>query len=97
MIFISTNVMAQTNFSQISFSEALVAASLEGKQVFVDFYTDWCGPCKRMSRETFPKESVGKYMNSHFINLKINAEKAPTTTVTTRTFNRSVIFTLFSH
>ena len=75
MIFISTNVMAQTNFSHISFSEALVAASLEGKQVFVDFYTDWCGPCKRMSRETFPKESVGKYMNSHFINLKINAEK----------------------
>ena len=75
MTIISTNVMAQTNFSDISFSEALVAASQEGKQVFIDFYTDWCGPCKRMSRETFPKESVGEYMNKHFVNLKINAEK----------------------
>lgn len=66
---------AQTDFRHISFDEALKAAQQEQKMLFVDFYTDWCGPCKKMSAEVFPQKNVGDYMNKNFVSLKLNAEK----------------------
>lgn len=67
--------LAQTNFRSIPFDEALKAAKQEGKLVFIDFYTDWCGPCKKMANEVFPQKKVGDFMNEKFVNLKLNAEK----------------------
>ena len=67
--------LAQTNFRPISFDEALKAAKQENKLVFIDFYTDWCGPCKKMAKEVFPQKMVGNFMNEKFVNLKFNAEK----------------------
>ena len=67
--------LAQTNFRSISFDEALKAAKQEKKLVFIDFYTDWCGPCKKMAKEVFPQKQVGDFMNAKFVNLKLNAEQ----------------------
>ncbi len=72
---VSLSGTAQTNFRQISFNEGIEAAKKEGKLVFVDFHTSWCGPCKRMAKEVFPNKQVGEYMNSHFVCLAIDAEK----------------------
>ena len=69
------NAHAQTDFRSISFDEALKVAAQENKLVFIDFYTDWCGPCKKMAREVFPQKMVGDFMNAKFVNLKLNAEK----------------------
>ena len=67
--------LAQTNFRSITFDEALAAAKAENKMVFIDFYTDWCGPCKAMARDVFPQKAVGDYMNEKFVCIKLNAEK----------------------
>lgn len=67
--------MGQTNFRSLTFDEAFTAAAQEGKLVFVDFYTDWCGPCRMMAQKVFPQPQVGDYMNKHFVSLKLNAEK----------------------
>ena len=53
---------------------AAAKAKKENKLVFVDCYTQWCGPCKKMARDIFPDAKVGKYMNSRFVNLKIDME-----------------------
>ncbi|MGM9779342.1 MAG: thioredoxin family protein [Prevotella sp.] len=68
-------VTAQTNFRQITFEEAKAAAKAEGKLVFIDFYTDWCGPCKKMASAVFPQPKVGEMMNAKFVSIKIDAEK----------------------
>lgn len=67
--------VAQTNFRQISFEESIQAAKDEHKLVFIDFYTDWCGPCKMMANKVFPQKELGEYMNSKFVSIKLNAEK----------------------
>ncbi|MGJ5642388.1 thioredoxin family protein [Formosa sp. S-31] len=63
------------NFEHITLEEAFVKAKQENKQVFIDFYTVWCGPCKKMARDIFPLASVGEVYNKNFINLKLDAEK----------------------
>ena len=58
-----------------TFDEALTKAKSENKLLFVDFYTEWCGPCKKMSAEIFPKPKIGEFFNKHFVSLKLDAEK----------------------
>ncbi len=68
-------LQAQTNFREITFDQAIAAAKAENKLVFVDVMTSWCGPCKRMASDVFPQKMVGDFMNQHFVNIKIDAEK----------------------
>jgi len=72
---------AQTNFREITYKDALAAAKAENKMVFIDFYTEWCGPCKMMAREIFPQKSVGDFMNERFVSIKIDAEKGEGVTI----------------
>lgn len=44
------------------------------KKVFVDLYTDWCGWCKVMDRETFTDEVVVERMVRDFYAVKFDAE-----------------------
>lgn len=64
-------------FKKINFEKALLEAKKTGKLIFIDCYTDWCGPCKRMAATAFKDQSVGKTYNDKFINLKIEMEKNP--------------------
>lgn len=62
-------------FYKGSFEEALEQAKVENKLVFVDAYTTWCGPCKRLAKNVFPKPEVGEYYNSNFICVKLDMDK----------------------
>lgn len=61
-----------------NFQEALTKAQSNKKgpkQIFMDCYTTWCGPCKYMANTIFPTKEAGEYFNKNFINIKIDMEK----------------------
>lgn len=44
------------------------------KLYFIDFYTSWCGWCKKMDRETFTNPTVAQILNTYYIPVKFDAE-----------------------
>lgn len=68
---------SQVNFEALSIKEALVKAEQEGKKVFVDVYTTWCGPCKWMDAEVFSDSALGKRLAKSYVAIKIDKEKSP--------------------
>ena len=62
-------------FSNIGFEAAMKKSSKSGKLIFIDAYTDWCIPCKKMASTSFMDEEVGEVFNANFINLKVEMEK----------------------
>ena len=76
ILLFSWNVFSQgIQFEAGSWKEVLQKAKQENKLIFVDLYTTWCGPCKKMAADTFPQQAVGDYFNKNFVNYKIDAEK----------------------
>lgn len=76
LILTSLQLGAQgIEFFEGSWDEALEKAKTEEKVIFVDAYTTWCGPCKRMAKTAFKDEAVGDFYNNNFINMKLNMEK----------------------
>ncbi len=67
---------AGIDFFHGSFEQAVAEADRSGKRVFVDVYTDWCAPCKRMAKTVFVLDDVGDTFNRHFVSYKLNAEDA---------------------
>lgn len=59
----------------MTFEEIQAKAKAEGKLIFMDCYTTWCGPCKMLTSRTFPDPEVGNYFNPRFINVKMDMEK----------------------
>jgi thiol-disulfide isomerase/thioredoxin len=45
------------------------------KLIIVDFYTDWCGWCKRLDNETYKDPEVVALMNKYFYPIKFDAEQ----------------------
>ncbi|SOD78292.1 thioredoxin family protein [Spirosoma fluviale] len=62
-------------FFKGSWKDVLAEAKRQNKPVFLDVYTTWCPPCKRMANEAFPNAKLGARYNVHFINYQLDAEK----------------------
>ena len=60
----------------ISWKEASELAVTEEnpKKIFIDVYTDWCGWCKKMDKDTFQNAQVAEYMSKNFYMVKMDGE-----------------------
>lgn len=63
-----------TQFFKGTFAQALAKAKKENKKLMVDCYTLWCGPCRFMATNVFPNDTLGAYMNEHFVCMKLDME-----------------------
>jgi thioredoxin-related protein len=58
----------------ISLSAAEAALAKEKRPILIDLYTDWCGWCKVMDKDTYRNNNVVGYLESKFYSVKLDAE-----------------------
>jgi thioredoxin-related protein len=63
------------NFIKEDWTKALADAKAQQKYIVLDAYTEWCGWCKVMDKNTFNDSSVAAYYSANFIAIKIDMEK----------------------
>ena len=56
-----------------TFELAIKEAKKLKKPIFLDLYADWCHPCKKLARETFPYPSISRLLK-HYLVVKFNIE-----------------------
>ncbi len=59
----------------LTFEQAVELSKKEKRPVFIDVYTDWCGWCKVMDKNTFSEPQVAKLLNEKFYAVKFDAEQ----------------------
>jgi len=76
-LFLVTSVLtqAQTKFFDGTYEEAYSEAQKQGKYLFIDCYTDWCGWCKVADKKTFPADEVAAILNENFISVQVDMER----------------------
>lgn len=70
----------------MTIQEAFAATQKKPKKIFVDVYTDWCGWCKVMDRNTFTNPYIVDFMNENYYSVKLDAEGKEDITLGGRTY-----------
>ncbi|CAM2007911.1 thioredoxin family protein [Acanthopleuribacter pedis] len=68
-------LLNDTQFFKGSVDDLFSTAKEQQKVVVVDVYTEWCGPCKLMDRNTWSNEKVLSFLTENAVSMKIDAEK----------------------
>ena len=74
---ISINVNSQSEGSKVKWytiEEAIKLNEKNPKKIFIDVFTDWCGWCKTMDKNTFSNPVIADYLNKYYYPVKFNAE-----------------------
>jgi thioredoxin-related protein len=79
-IFLALFILAGTfatkaqEIKWMTLDEALAAQKNDPKPIFMDAYTDWCGPCKQLDKKTFRDKTVVAFISANYYAVKFNAE-----------------------
>ncbi len=62
----------------MTLEEAMKKTQTVPRPILMDFYTDWCGWCKKMMGTTYANPALAQYINQNFYPVKFNAETKDT-------------------
>jgi len=72
----------------LSFEQAVKLNEENPKKILVDVYTDWCGWCKKMKKQTFNHPEIAQYINKEFYPVRFDAESEKEVRFKGKTFTR---------
>jgi thioredoxin-related protein len=79
LLAFSGSLLAQTKGQETikwyTIEEVEVLSKKEKRKVFIDVYTNWCGWCKNMEKNTFAQQYIVRYINENYYPVKLNAEQ----------------------
>lgn len=87
LIFLAFCSLAFAQVKWMTLSEALDAQEKNPKKILIDFYADWCGPCKIMEKNTYNHPVISEYLNENYYPVKFDAENGEEVTIFGRTFS----------
>lgn len=68
----------QPEVNWLTFEEMESSFSEQPRPVFIDFWAEWCTPCKRMDKYVFSNPRVVEKLNSEYYPVKMNVETIDT-------------------
>lgn len=74
IVLVGSSFSPSSEMKWYSFEEGYKLAKKQNKIMLVDVYTDWCGWCKRMDRDTYAKSEIMTLIEKDFIAIKFNPE-----------------------
>ncbi len=86
LLFYQPAAEAQETIKWLTIEEAEAGIATGQKKIMVYIFTDWCGWCRRMERETFSNATIAAYLNENFYAVKLDAEGADTMFYRSREF-----------
>jgi len=73
-MFICNSFRPAAEIKWYGFNDGYALSKKKKKLMLIDVYTDWCGWCKRMDRDTYMFGEVVEFVNKDFIAIKFNPE-----------------------
>jgi thioredoxin-related protein len=75
MIPTTASYGASNSVKWYTFDEGMALGQSQEKRIFMHFWAEWCGYCRRMEKKTFSNPAVIAKLNENFISIKVDFDR----------------------